>query len=111
MVQFLPMENNQPKTLEMIRKDAIIPIEVGAGFYSRLQQMLAFMVKDKTEEEIKAMQDALNAGVSTPETWHYHYDTLLSLCQALDSKARELNLTVSVPIDSVLSEIQQSQAN
>lgn len=104
------MENIQPKTVEMIRKDAVIPIEVGAGFYSRLQQMLAFMVEGKTDEEIKAMQDALNANSVTPDSWHYHYDTLLSLCQALDSKARECNLTVSVPIDSLISQI-ESQAN
>lgn len=94
----------------MIRKDAVIPIEIGAGFYSRLQQMLSFMVKEKTEEEIKAMQEALNANAADPESWHFHYETLLSLCQALDAKARDLNLTVSVPIDTLVSEM-QSQAN
>ena len=111
MVQFSLMENNQPQTMELIRKDALIPVEIGAGFYSRLQQMLSFFVKDKTEEEIKEMQDALNAKTSTPETWHYHYDTLLSLCKALDAKARELSLTVTVPIETVISEIQSDQAN
>ena len=105
------MENNQPKTVEMIRKDAIIPIEVGAGFYSRLQQMLGFMVQGKTDEEIKAMQEALNNGLSNPESWHYHYDTLVSLCKALDSKARELNLTVSVPFETVIADMQEGQAN
>ncbi len=97
------MENNPTQNVEMIRKDAIIPVEVGAGFYARLQQMLAFMVKDKTEEEIKEMQDAVNSGKINPESWHYHYDTLLSLCQALDKKARELNLTVSVPVSEFVA--------
>lgn len=104
------MELNQPQTVEMIRKDAKIPIEIGAGFYARLQQMLAFQVKDKTEEEIKALQDAINNEKVEADSWHYHYDTLLSLCRALDDKARELNLTVSVPIDQLINQI-EGQAN
>jgi len=94
----------------MIRKDAVIPVEIGAGFYGRLQKMLAFMVQDKSEEEIKALQDAINGNNVDAASWHFHYDTLLSLCQALDKIAREKNLTVTVPLTEVLSEF-QSQAN
>lgn len=104
------MENTQPQTVEMIRKDAIIPIEIGAGFYARLQQLLAFMVEDKTEEQIKEMQQALNSNAVNVDSWHYHYNTTLSLCQALDKQAQELKLTVTVPMDSLFSQV-DDQAN
>ncbi len=105
------MEDNvQSQTVEMIRKDAIIPIEIGAGFYARLQHLLAFMVQEKTEEEIKEMQEALSSKVIAPGSWHYHYDTMLSMCQALDKQAQDLKLTVSVPIDSLISQM-ENQAN
>lgn len=100
----------QPQTVEMIRKDAVIPIEIGAGFYARLQHLLAFMVQDRTEEEIKEMQEALNSNVIKPDSWHYHYNTMLSMCQALDKQAQDLKLTVSVPIDNLISQM-ETQAN
>lgn len=91
------MSNEQ---VELIRKDALIPITVGAGFYARLQEVLLYIVKGKTQEELSNATEQIKSG-TVNEPWIKHYETMLALCQELDSQARQNNLTVKTNIDSL----------
>lgn len=102
------MENTS-NTVEMIRKDAIIPIEIGAGFYARLQQLMGSLIADKTAEEIQEITTSINEGKAEINTCAHHYETCVVLCRAIDDQAKKLHLTVTVPVESLFSE--EPQAN
>lgn len=74
------------ETITYIKKDALIPIIIGASFISRLQQALIFITDDKTDDELEAFKKAMID--KTPlDGWMLHCETLALLIKEIEDSA------------------------
>lgn len=89
----------EQEKLTFIKKDALIPITVGAGFISRLQQALIFLLDTKTDPEIDALTQALNDKKEL-DGWMLHYETLALLIRELELSAQSNGLTTEEDIST-----------
>jgi len=83
------MENQTPK-LKYIKRDAAIDIKVGTQLLLKLQQMMVFLLLDKSEEELKdfeAKAPTLQQEDLQEDSWQYHFLTLRDLVFHLEAQA------------------------
>lgn len=85
---------NKPTGIPVLRKDALVPVELGTGFIKRLYELSMFIIADKTPEQIDALHAALKQGPEAvdQELWMKHYMTVMSLLQAAEETAIAKNL-------------------
>ena len=82
---------------EVIKPDELINFQVSTHFYTRIQQLLLWLVTSQDAEIInKANQDIIN-GLALDE-WGSHYFTLLSLIQDIEESAKEQNKTTFIDV-------------
>jgi mannitol/fructose-specific phosphotransferase system IIA component len=93
-----------PSTIKMLKKDAQVPITVGAGFIQKLQSMLVAILADRTEEEITVLQNLIEQGQEPSEPWMDHVQILMSLLNELDNSAIANGLTIDKEVDDILTE-------
>jgi hypothetical protein len=79
------------KKIETIPLDAVVHIEIGGGFYTRLHQLRDALLAHKTAEEINIITEELKKG-STTHPVAYHLETVLTLMKEFEDVAREKNL-------------------
>lgn len=73
--------------LKTIKPTAIINIEVGAGFYKRVQDLFFWYVKQDEEKAIKAIE---NLKTQDPQDiFENHLLTLISLIYEIEQKAND----------------------
>ena len=73
--------------IPILKKEAIVPIELGAGFVTRLYELLAYL-GDKTPEEIHEFQKLVeDKKLPDAGNWGYHYLTLTMLLQEIAKSA------------------------
>lgn len=100
------------QTIEMIRKDALIPVTIGTGFYARLREVLLFSIQHKTQEEILDANKQIESGNVT-EDWVRHYETMAVLCKEIEKQATENGMTyvsdLETEVDNLLSESEESE--
>jgi hypothetical protein len=77
----------------MIKHDALIKIEVGAGFMKKLQELLVYLSIDLSLEEIEEYKRQIESGEEFTEDWMKHVTTLSSLLKDLESKAEQQGFT------------------
>ena len=87
----------QTEGIQYIPKDALIPIQVGAGFLQRLQKALIFLAADRTEEQIELLQEKIQKGLVEEGSWMYHFETIQTLVSNIEQTAVEKKLTVTKP--------------
>lgn len=94
--------STQPEleTVEIIEPTAVVSIEIGAGFYQKIQQVVGFLITEKSVEDLKSANDQIQTGVITEE-WVKQYETLLILCKEFESEAIKNGLTKTVPASEV----------
>ncbi len=87
-----------------VRKDAIIKIEVSAGFFFRISQLLLeYGAEHFPGAELKDVMEFLKEG--NPRTNHeYHLITLLSLVHELETQAKEQDLIITEEVEIDLAE-------
>ena len=91
-------------TIKMLKKDAQVPIVVGAGFIQKLQSMLFALIAERTEDEMAVLQKLIEQGQEPAEPWMDHIQTLMALLNELDNAAIANGFTVDKEIDDVISE-------
>jgi hypothetical protein len=77
-----------PDHVEIIKPEAVIPVDMSTGYYQRIQHMVTFLVQDKSQQELEAAHAQITTGEGTIE-WAKHYETLLILCKEFEMQARE----------------------
>ncbi len=91
------------KELEIIPYDALINIQIGGGFYARLQQLLTSMVATKNKEELAEMIESMKASDDSKPASTYHFETLLILIRSIEEEAKKQGVikleTVEIPTD------------
>lgn len=79
--------------IKKIKGGSIINIQVGTGFYQRVQQMLFKHIADNPKEDLtKALENLKNKEASTD--FEYALETLMSLIYEIESKAEEQGLNI-----------------
>jgi len=88
-------------TVKMIKNDAIVPIELGAGFIQKLQGIMFSLVEDKTQEEIELFKTLSEKGEEMPEPWMEHVQTLYALLAAVQESAEKNGLVFDKSVDDI----------
>lgn len=81
------MSENQ---VPVIQSDAQIQLTVGTPYIKRLQELMFYLVIDKTEDQLDAFSKELENGTGTfSEDWMTHYFTVMVFLTTVDSAAQE----------------------
>ena len=80
-------------TVKMIKNDAVIDIKIGTGFMQKLQQILLFIAKEATPEQLQVYRELSEKGESFPEEWMDHLTTLGVLLKELETQADKQGFT------------------
>lgn len=88
------------ETVEIIEPTAVVSVQIGAGFYQKIQQIVGFLIADKTVEDLRNANDQIQSENITDE-WVKHYETLLILCKEFESEAKKNGLTKTVVMSEV----------
>lgn len=83
---FLP-SGSDDQEIDVIKEDAIVSIQMSTGYYKRIQQIIAFLLENKSISEIQASHKTI-AEKKVTEPWVYNYETLLILCKEFEKVAR-----------------------
>lgn len=91
-------------TVTMIKKDALVNIQVSTGFIQKVQEMLATLTSEKTEEEIETFKKLLETNpLELPEEWMEHLLLLSRLIQVIELEATKQGFTYEVAVNEDLS--------
>jgi hypothetical protein len=87
------MENTEPKLdpnfkFKVLKSNALTTIQVSTAFYLNVKEVLFFLVKDKSKEEVDNAIKQINDQKITEE-WVNHYKTLFILSAEIEKKADE----------------------
>lgn len=87
------MENTEPKLdpnfkFKVLKSDAITTIEVSTAFYLNIKEVLYFLVKDKSKEEVDDAIKQINDQKITEE-WVNQYKTIFILASEIEKKAEK----------------------
>lgn len=88
-------------TVKMIKSDAIIDIKISTGFMQKLHQLLMYIVKDLTQEDLNLYKELNESKQPFTEDWMDALTVVSVLLKELEVKAEEQGFTY----DSDLSEI------
>jgi hypothetical protein len=75
-----------------LKQDAVVNLPIGTSFYVKLKELLVFLAEDKTEQEIKDFEIAINEKKEINEEWMSHLFTVVLLIRAIEDKAEETGL-------------------
>ena len=87
------MEDNKNNEVHYIPKDALIPIDIGAGYLERLHKMLVFLLHDKTKEQVEEFNTLLKSNSIPEDTWMYHYHTIQTFIVMVEDIAIKKGIT------------------
>jgi hypothetical protein len=89
-------------TIQMLKKDAQINITVSTGYLQKIQQMLIFLVGQRTEQEMETLKDLITSNATElPEEWMEHIALLSSLITTIEQQAISQGATYEVPVDGL----------
>jgi hypothetical protein len=69
-----------------------VPIEIGTGFVKELFDVMGFILSDKTPEQMKALEQAMQDGTHKNEPWMSTYVTVAMLVKHIEEVAIEKDL-------------------
>jgi hypothetical protein len=81
--------------IHYLPKDAVVPVEVGAGLLFRLQKLLLFLVHDKTKEELEELKERVEKNDVPEDSWMFHYITIHSFITIVEHQAMTKKITVT----------------
>lgn len=72
----------------MIKKDALINLQIGTGFLQKLQQVLVSLTEGRTEEELQNFKDlAESKAPEFPEIWMENIITVATIINEIEQSA------------------------
>jgi hypothetical protein len=73
--------------MKVLKNDAVVLLPIGTAFYIKLKELLVYLAEDKTDEQIKEFEVAINEKKEITEDWMSHLFTVVLLIRALEDKA------------------------
>jgi hypothetical protein len=80
------MDTNQ---IPFLKKDAVIPIEVGTGFVEKLNELFYYLIKDKSADDVERFKSVYE-NKEVPEDWMKALEPVNTLLVNIYKKAEEL---------------------
>jgi hypothetical protein len=84
-----------------LKSDAIVNLPIGSSFYVKLKELLVFLAEDKTDDQIKEFETAINEKKEITEEWMAHLFTVVLLVRAIEDKAEETGLLTDVDVSQL----------
>lgn len=84
--------------VEVIMPSAIVEVKMSTGYYQRVQAIVAFLVKGKSQEELQSAHEQIKEQNIT-EDWVNHYETILILCREFETQAAAQGFIKQVSIE------------
>lgn len=91
-------QDESTSKVEVIMPSAIVEIKMSTGYYQKIQAIVAFLVKGKTNEEMQSAHTQIKEQNIT-EDWVNHYETILILCREFETRAGEQGFIQAVTLD------------
>jgi len=98
------LQNKNMSAVKMIKSDAIIDIKISTGFMQKLQQMLMFIIKDLTEEDLKLYKELAETKQAFTEDWMEPLTALSVLLKELELKAEEQGFVYENNVEDIIPE-------
>jgi len=77
------------ESIKMIKPEAIIEIKIGTGFLQQIQNLLIYLAKDLTPEQLNQYKKEAEEKTPFSEEWMNHVTTISTLLKELEIKADE----------------------
>ena len=94
--------------ITMIKKDAILEMKVGTGFFQKLQSLLFFMFSQLTPEQVEQFKKESSAGTGLSEEWMQHVTTLSILIKSLEESAINTGNTYEKEFEEGIKELEKN---
>lgn len=88
------------ETVPTFKKDAVIPIEIGTAFIKRLYDLLIYISKDKSQDELDELDKAMQAS-TVNEPWMVQYMTVAALIHHIETTAQQKGLVEQTDINAM----------
>jgi len=77
-----------PQKIKIIKRDAILSIDISTNFYLRCKYLAAYLIEGKSNEEMTAAYEKIK-NQKVDEPWIEHLETMLILCATFDKQAND----------------------
>lgn len=94
--------------IKIIKKEAVVKIELGTAFIEKLQNILTRTAESVTEEEIQNFKKLLSNNEPLTEHWMNTIATVSALLKLIETKAEEQGFIEDVNLDDYLNSITNS---
>jgi hypothetical protein len=89
-------------TVTMMKKDAVINLQVGAGFLQKVQQVLTALASELTSEQLEDFKKLVQEGKTEfPEEWMDHVFTLSAFVRNIEAEAIKQGATYEQDVNSI----------
>lgn len=88
-------------TIKMIKPDAIIDIKIGTGFLQQIQNLLMYLAKDLTPDQLAQYKKEADEKIPFTEEWMTHITTISILLKEIEVKADEQGFAYDQEVPSM----------
>jgi hypothetical protein len=93
--------------MKMIKKDAVIDIKIGTGFFQKLQKLLLNVASDLTPEQLEKYRKEAVAAVSSDdfsEDWMNNLTTISVLLKEIEVEAEKQGHTFESNLEDAITQ-------
>ena len=84
----------------VLKKDAIINVEIGTGFVEKLQQLYIYMIMNLKKEDLEKYQKLIADQKAFDEDWMEHLTTVGVLLNEITNQAEKQGQTYEQDVSS-----------
>jgi hypothetical protein len=88
--------------VKMIKKDALIKVEIGSGFLQKLQKLFYYLTTEVGIEDIKKYQELAENKQPFTEDWMEHLTTVSILLKELEENAEKQGFTYEEDLQNII---------
>jgi len=85
----------------LLKKDALVSIKIGTGFLKKLQDALMDVSANRSEEELKELENLIKVKKELTESWMDTVFTLSLLIRSIEEEALNQGLTYEEDVDNL----------
>lgn len=96
----------EPK-IKMIKKDAVVKVDIGTGFIQKIQQLLIHVTNGLTQEDINEYKKLLEEKAEFTKDWMEPLTTISILIKEIEQQAEKQGFTYDVDtIEEAVKEVE-----
>lgn len=92
--------------IPVLNKDAVVQLNIGAGFVKQLASVLYFLAENKSSEELESFTKKVKNNEEL-EPWEFSYLVIQQLVQEVYARAKEQGKTSDVPLSNIIPQDDQ----